>query len=307
LKISSPIFEWEVDLLQWLSEHRNGFIDVVMQIFNFTGEVMFFALILPLIYWVFSKRVGLTLALVMFSSFYINVFLKDLFQVPRPFVAYPERITPQFTLDSYSFPSGHAQHSLSFWGLFAALLRIKWLFAAIAVIVLGVGTARMYAGVHYPSDVVTGWIVAIFILGGAHLINGWLTKHQLSTKLLIAIAILAPVVLIPLYHLISGAGADHEGAYQAAGLLAFSILGYAWEREKLRFVIPKKWSRRLIAFVIGVIGLLVIKEGLKLITPDHYWMDFVRYGLLGLWTIAIAPWIFIKLRLYTSNDRQQLS
>ena len=262
---------------------------------------MFFAIILPLIYWAFSKRIGLTLSLVLFASFYLNVFLKDLFQISRPFVTHSDRISPQFTLDSYSFPSGHAQHSLSFWGLLAALLRSKWVFAAVGVIVLCVGIARMYAGVHYPSDVLTGWLVAILILGAAHFINSWIEKHPLKTVWLIALAVLLPAVLLPLYHLVSGAGADREGAYQAAGLIAFSLLGYAWEREKIRFAIPGEWRPRVIAFIIGAIGLLLIKEGFKLALPESHWSDFLRYGLLGLWTIGAAPWLFIKLRLYRCN------
>ncbi len=298
MELYSPFFDWELDVLQWFSEHRTGFMNVVMQIFNLSGEVMFFALILPLIYWVFSKRTGLTLSLVIFASFYINVFLKDLFQVTRPFAAHPDRITSQFELHSHSFPSGHAQHSLSFWGLLAALMRVKWLYVAVGCLILLVGLARVYAGVHYPSDVVTGWAVAIVILGAAHFVHLWLSKHRISTVVLIALAVLLPVILLPLYHLVSEAGADVEGAYQASGLIAFALLGYAWERGKIRFIIPEQWGRRIGAFAIGIIGLLIIKEGFKLLLPERYWSDFLRYGLLSLWTIGAAPWLFVKMRLY---------
>jgi undecaprenyl-diphosphatase len=70
---------------------------------------------------------------------------------------------------TYSFPSGHALFSLCFYGglaiaasrslLPAAMKTGIWI--ATVLIVLAIGGTRIYLGVHYPSDVLGGYLVAI--------------------------------------------------------------------------------------------------------------------------------------------------
>ena len=69
---------------------------------------------------------------------------------------------------TYSFPSGHALFSFCFYGVLAGLLadRVRsfklrilvWTLAALLVAAIGV--SRIYLGVHYPSDVIAGYLTA---------------------------------------------------------------------------------------------------------------------------------------------------
>jgi undecaprenyl-diphosphatase len=79
---------------------------------------------------------------------------------------------------SYSFPSGHALASLCFYGILAAVLSDRmrgrkpkffiWLVASLLVGMIGL--SRIYLGVHYPSDVIAGylagavWITAVAVV-----------------------------------------------------------------------------------------------------------------------------------------------
>jgi undecaprenyl-diphosphatase len=69
--------------------------------------------------------------------------------------------------DRFSFPSGHAAAGMS-----VALALVTWLPAPLAALAaLGavvVGVSRSYLGVHYPGDVLAGWLLANFayLLGG---------------------------------------------------------------------------------------------------------------------------------------------
>ncbi len=80
---------------------------------------------------------------------------------------------PFETLYDPSFPSGHATGGIAVWCVcgiaLASLVRDrKWaLIVAISFIVVGVaiGLSRMVLGVHWPSDVVAGWCVALAVTG----------------------------------------------------------------------------------------------------------------------------------------------
>jgi undecaprenyl-diphosphatase len=78
---------------------------------------------------------------------------------------------------SYSFPSGHALLSLCCYGTLAAfngaLLRI----AAVALI-LGIGVSRVYLGVHYPTDVIAGYLAATAWMSGVAVLYARLARHD---------------------------------------------------------------------------------------------------------------------------------
>lgn len=302
LNLVSSYLEWEVDLLQRLMEARVTFVDTIIKIINFTGEVTFFAILLPIIYWLVSKRVGFQLAIVLFVSYYVNVFMKDLFEWLRPFQLHADRIKPLVDQGGYSFPSGHAQISFTVWAFLAGVIRRRAFYIFATVMIIAVGFARLYSGVHFPKDVLYGWLLGAIIALIALLVihKGLMTR--LSSRRCLVIAVLIPLALIPLYAEITNGRLDEAGAYRACGLLAFSILGYVWEREKINFEISKSWVQKIIACVIGLIGVIVIKEGLKIILPEMVIADFFRYGMIGLWTIAIAPLVFVKLRLAATKQ-----
>lgn len=98
------------------------------------------------------------LLVVMAGSIVLENGLKFAIQRPRP--------TPFIGTnpDTYSFPSGHALFSFCFYGTLATVLgrtgagAIAWPAAGVLVAVIG-GT-RIYLGVHYPTDVIAGYLAA---------------------------------------------------------------------------------------------------------------------------------------------------
>ena len=92
----------------------------------------------------------------------LELTLKYAFHRPRPapfFGAVPH---------TYSFPSGHSLMSFCIYGVLAGLLshRIRsaavrimvWILAA--ALVAAIGVSRIYLGMHYPSDVIAGYLAA---------------------------------------------------------------------------------------------------------------------------------------------------
>jgi undecaprenyl-diphosphatase len=75
---------------------------------------------------------------------------------------------------SPSFPSGHAMGSFCFYGVLAGLLMARvrsrgaaaLIFVVATVVIAAIGFSRVYLGVHYPTDVVAGYLAAAVWVSG---------------------------------------------------------------------------------------------------------------------------------------------
>ena len=91
------------------------------------------------------------------------VTLKYGFHRPRPVPFFG--VAPH----SYSFPSGHSLFSFCVYGTLAGVINARvrslWLrilvWTIAALLVIAIGLSRIYLGVHYPSDVVAGYLAAL--------------------------------------------------------------------------------------------------------------------------------------------------
>jgi len=110
----------------------------------------------------------------------VSSLLKDIFQRPRP------EIVPHVAYAaSTSFPSGHSMMSAVTYLTLAALLarsqerkRLKAYFLLLAALLtLMVGVSRVYLGVHWPTDVLAGWMA-----GAVWAMLCWLVARWLQTR-----------------------------------------------------------------------------------------------------------------------------
>ncbi len=117
-------------------------------------------------------------AAALFAFAALGMILKHAFHRPRPTII--PRLASAFTS---SFPSGHALDSAVTYGTIALLAgrlaslrlrRLIWGFAALAALLaIAIGVSRVYVDVHYPSDVLAGWLAGLM----------WIALLVVSTRL----------------------------------------------------------------------------------------------------------------------------
>jgi membrane-associated phospholipid phosphatase len=150
LNLGIAIVLWLQSLGLWLAGP--------MKFFTSLGYEQFYILVAPILIWCIDPALGLRVGLAVMLSSGINGFLKLAFHAPRPYW-YDERILPLGSETNFGAPSSHAQNSVVFWGLIAHGLKRGWFWLVAVIMILMISLSRIYLGVHFPSDVVIGWLV----------------------------------------------------------------------------------------------------------------------------------------------------
>lgn len=113
-----------------------------------------------------NKKIAISVVINLIVITILNNLLKIIFLRPRPDVN-------NLILESgYSFPSGHSATGMAFYGYLIYLIykyvnnkKIKIpLIIFLSLIIVAIGLSRIYLGVHYASDVLGGFLLAIVYL-----------------------------------------------------------------------------------------------------------------------------------------------
>ncbi len=157
-------YDDQIQVLEWIAARRTPWLDPFFLFLNYLDTPYFPFVLIPCVWIFFSSRWGLRLAILFPISWFINTTAKQFFHWPRPIEKLPS--IAMIPIHTPGFPSGAAQTSL----LLGCLLIHAWKHKAAKWIaipyVLLMSFSRLYLGVHYPTDILGGWVVGmvIFIL-----------------------------------------------------------------------------------------------------------------------------------------------
>lgn len=296
-----------------------------MEVFSFFGTETFFLLLLPALYWCMEIGIALRVGIILLLSASINDGLKMVFHGPRPYW-YSTDVIAYARETSFGVPSGHAQIAFGVWGMLATSIRKGWGWLIAILVILLIGISRLYLGVHFPHDVIVGWFIGALLLWLVlHFwkpVTAWLKKMSLGKQILtsfLSSLVLILFSLIPFLWLkmtnwqLPQAWAEYAKdavslsvSLTTAGMLFGLLAGLAWFNQQGGFEASGPLWKRIVGYVLGLVGLLVLYLGLKvlfgLIVPYTeailpYILRYIRYVLVGAWISAGAPWIFVKLNL----------
>jgi membrane-associated phospholipid phosphatase len=320
------IFRSGIDFILRL-QGLGGWLEIPMKLFSFLGTEDFFMLALPIIYWSVNASAGLRIGAILLLSGSLNDTLKLVLHGPRPYW-----LTTQLKVlaaeTSFGVPSGHAQIAASLWGLAASLLARPWAWAA-AVFVIGmIGLSRLYLAVHFPHDVLLGWMLGALVLWAFSRwwdpVAVWAKKKSLGEQIGLAFTLSLAILVCGVFAVASlggwmmpvdwlanarQAGTDKlpapvtlNNAITFAAVLFGMLAGLAWMDSRGGYAADGVMRQRVLRLLPGLAVLLIISFGLRALFPRGeslipYVLRYLRFALIGLWISAGAPWLFIKLNL----------
>jgi len=168
--------QFDATIRNAIHNHATPLLTTVMQVFSFLGSVgwvtFFGVLVVCACLYFKRRRMAAFLAIAVIGAGTLDYVLKLTFHRPRPLAFFGT------SPSSFSFPSGHALGSFCFYGILAAVLSDRaigrtsrfFIWLASALLVGMIGLSRIYLGVHYPSDVIAGylagavWVTAVTIV-----------------------------------------------------------------------------------------------------------------------------------------------
>lgn len=289
----NALMEWGIRVIAWLQQ-ASPVLDWPFRAFTFMGEEEFFLLLLPLIYWCLDRQTGARVTVAFLLCAYTNAVAKTLAAQPRPPDYAPGRVKVLWEASGYGFPSGHTQSAVVVWGYLASQVRRMGFWVLAVVMMVFIPLSRIYLGVHFPHDVLGGYLIGFALLAlylwlepGA---ERWLAHQALARQLGVAVGV--PLLLMLLFP-------TQDGIIGGATLMGMAV-GFVLERRWVRFEAVGPWWKRVLRFLLGTVVLFALWMGLRVAFASlepALLFRFIRYGCIGLWGGLGAPWTFRKVRL----------
>ena len=165
-------------LLQIQQHLRTDMLTPLMKFVTFLGNGGWFWILCAVVLLAIPKtrKTGYAAVLsLIFGVIVTNLLLKNIVARPRPFAEIEALIPLIAKPTDFSFPSGHTTASFAVALVMLRMLPKKIGIPAVVLAAL-VAFSRLYLGVHYPTDVLVGFVVALV----GSLLAVWIVRMKLG-------------------------------------------------------------------------------------------------------------------------------
>ncbi|MCL1955494.1 MAG: phosphatase PAP2 family protein [Spirochaetes bacterium] len=307
-----PVLQWGLDFIRAVQTVSCPALTFVMRIITAIGSWAVFLTALTVLYWCVNEKKGMRLCLMLIISLWINMSLKFFLDQPRPFFEGYDPSVGMIYERMGGLPSGHAQNTLVVFFILASWIKKNWVYACAAVLCFLIGFSRIYLGVHFPTDVIAGWIIGGIILCGYFLlyarIEKLLEKGGFRAGMIASAALSFFMILyLPSKELLMPGGAVlglGAGYYINKKYIGFSS-NAPFEKTG-----TKKYIALFARLLFGTAGFaLIFFTGIKFLpqhSANYKLYGFVLAALSGFWVSAASPWVFVRLRLAGTEQKQNV-
>ena len=193
----------------------------------------------------------------------------------------------------FSFPSGHSTSVAAIFGAMAVCAKKNMTRIVLLVLTLLVGCSRVALGVHYPTDVLVGWLLGFAVIGIVTLARKYISNQHIMHLIFF-------ILLLPGF-----VYCQTNDYYTAMGCLAGFFLAVWFEERFVRFENTRSIPKMILRVVGGLIVYLVLNQLLKLPFPSDFLASstllshtvrFVRYTVDIFVMFGVYPLVFDRFQ-----------
>lgn len=291
-------FDWETSFMEWLQSFADPVVTAIATFFTMFGEELVLVGILGFVYWCYDKQLGKFIGTNFIAALMAGPLIKNMVTRRRPYFDNEaiKCLKPvegdadlyDIAAQGYSFPSMHASNTAAMYGSLAVRSE-KWVRPVIGVLIFLIGLSRVVVGVHYPTDVLAGWLLGFGMLALVSLLQKKI-KH--------------PLVLMAIFGLISLPGwfyCKSNDFFTAYGLLIGMYLGFWLDERFVKFENTHSVVRSVLRVVGGVAIFLGLNSLLKLPFDEAFLesgtfaahlVRALRYFVVSAVDIGLFPLVF---------------
>ena len=313
-------FSFEASFMVWLQAHMGSAGAAAASFFSEFGEELVLLAMMGFLYWCYNKELGKYVGTNLVVALVANPMIKNIFLRRRPYFDIPgvKCLKPvntnadiyDITAQGYSFPSAHATDTTvalmsvpsyknqiynsreyqNRSGQRPGSVRMLVLFALLPFLV---GLSRIVVGVHYPTDVLCGWLLGIVLILLVSLLRRRFSKPW-KYRLLLFLVSLAGI-----------AYCKTDDYFTCLGIMGGFFLGCEFEERFVHF----ENTRNPLLSVLRIIGGFALYFGLNTVLKLPFSKEFLssattaaflvraaRYCIITFVIIGAYPMVFRKSR-----------
>lgn len=274
--------DFELQAIQWIQQFRNPIFDHFFKFLDYFDRQEFYFVLIPIVWAMRGWKSGMHLFYILILSSLTNHALKELFLSPRPF--HLDAQLGIIQVKGLGFPSGAGQTVILLSGILLTTWKSPWKWAVAFVYIVAVSFSRVYLGIHFPTDILGGWVVGFGLLGIYLYLFPAIEKRleRLKPFFLFVLSQAGPLLLL-------------LGQYTMSAVVLCSVamgMGvgvFAMHKYSSFLTNPRTNKEVILRSLVGVVGTF----GCYAMT--FFVPTFLRFLIVGLWVSLGSEWVYRKL------------
>ena len=281
-------FGWEVDLIEWLQGAMGSVGEAISKVVTFLGSETFLLVVLLAVLFCYKKEAGKRVGFTILAASMWFPMIKNIAQRVRPYMAHTDKVKMLSIVESdadamdivqqgFSLPSGHSATSVAAYCGIAREVKKRWLWIIAVIVPVLIGLSRFAVGVHYPTDVMAGWLIGVLAMLFSALMEKKVKQEWLRYAILLAISL--PGIF----------WCTSRDYFTALGLLIGMTAAVPYEAKYVKFAD----TRNVFAMVIRVVGAFAIYYVLSFALKLPFNKEWLNSGTLGANLVRTARYAVI--------------